>query len=226
MSSKLAPSLQSTSPSTQADDAIAAPASTRQRILAEAVALLNDEGFAALTQQHVCERVGIRQSHLTYYFPTRNDLLRETAAFACEAMLDGMLATAKAGEMTLSQIRDVLFVTDESDRRLGRLMTALIVASDEDTRIKPWLASFEMRNRARIAALLRAAGATVSDADIELLHAAYVGAVVLDIGESDTESLARAQRIVHHAFDMLVLKSTAAKALTEATSAKRKPARK
>ena len=94
------------------------------------------------------------------------------------------------------------------------------------TSLKPWLASFEMRNRARIAALLRAAGADVSDPDVELLHAAYVGAVVLDIGESDTESLARAQRIVHLAFDMLVLKSTTEKALTKATSAKRKPARK
>lgn len=178
------------------------PANTRERILHEAVTLLHQEGFAALTQQRVCERAGVRQSHLTYYFPTRNALLREVAVYGCEALLEGMAADIKS--LSLPAIRELMFCADESDRRFGRLMVALIVASDEDTSIKPWLASFEAENRAKLTALLAAAGAKATREDIELLHAAYVGAVMLDIGESSPESLARAQRIVHRAFDIVV----------------------
>jgi AcrR family transcriptional regulator len=185
-------------------EGLPALANTRDRILHAAVSLLYEEGFASLTQQRVCERAGVRQSHLTYYFPTRNDLLRETAVFGCGAMLESMAESVRAGPMSLQQIRDELLTVDEADRKFGRLMVALIAASDEDTRIKPWLASFETENRERIAALLRAAGAEIATEDVEVLHAAYVGAVMLDIGESSGESLARARNIVQRVFDAVV----------------------
>jgi AcrR family transcriptional regulator len=185
-------------------EGLPALANTRDRILHAAVSLLYEEGFASLTQQRVCERAGVRQSHLTYYFPTRNDLLRETAVFGCGAMLESMAESVRAGPMSVQQIRDELLTVDEADRKFGRLMVALIAASDEDTRIKPWLASFETENRERIRALLRAAGAEIAIEDVELLHAAYVGAVMLDIGESSEESLARARSIVQRAFDAVV----------------------
>lgn len=185
-------------------DGLPALANTRDRILHAAVSLLYEDGFASLTQQRVCERAGVRQSHLTYYFPTRNDLLRETAVFGCGAMLESMAAALQARPMTLAQIRDELLTVDETDRKFGRLMVALIAASDEDARIKPWLASFETENRERITAMLRAAGAEISTEDVELLHAAHIGAVMLDIGESSAESLARARNIVHRVFDAVV----------------------
>jgi AcrR family transcriptional regulator len=179
------------------------PTSTRERILHAAVTLLHDSGFAALTQQRVCERAGVRQSHLTYYFPTRNDLLRETAVFGCEILLQEAVHDAEAGALTLDAIRNRFFIADESDRRFGRLMTALIVASDEDASIKPWLASFEVENRKKLHAIFHAVNAPVSEEDIELLHAAYVGAIVLDLGEQSDASLERAQRIVHRVLDTI-----------------------
>ncbi len=185
-------------------EGLPALANTRDRILHAAVSLLYEDGFASLTQQRVCERAGVRQSHLTYYFPTRNDLLRETAVFGCGAMLEAMAESVRAGPMSLQQIRDELLTVDEADRKFGRLMVALIAASDEDTRIKPWLASFEAENRERIGALLRAAGVEIAAEDVELLHAAYVGAVILDIGESSGESLVRARNIVQRVFDAVV----------------------
>jgi AcrR family transcriptional regulator len=204
-----APSLEVPYSFENAIKAVPLPSSTRERILYAAVSLLHEEGFASLTQARVCERAGVRQSHLTYYFPTRNDLLRETAVFGCEALLDTVTAIAASGSISLADVRERLFVADESDRRFGRLMAALIVASDEDANIKPWLASFEKENRTRITALLRAANASVSDEDVELLHAAYVGAVMLDIGEASDASLARAQRVVHRAFDAIVAETAA-----------------
>lgn len=182
--------------------ALPVPTSTRERILHAAVALLNDEGFTSLTQHRVAERAGVRQSHITYYFPVRNDLLRETAVYGCNALLETLSGSIEAGLFTAKNFRDFL-VSDISDRRFARLMTALVVASDEDDRIKPWLASFESANRDRLIDCFHRLGFDVSTDDIEMFHAAYVGAVFLDLGEASDESLARSQRIVMHAYDQI-----------------------
>ncbi len=190
-------------------DAVAAtpmPTTARERILRAAVLLLNEEGFSALTQTRVAEHAGVRQSHVTYYFPARNDLLRETAVYGCNAMLSVMATGIETGVLTLANFRDFL-ISDVSDRRFARLMTALIVASDEDQSIKPWLANFEQANRDSLQHSFRRLGLEIMAEDIELFHAAYVGAVILDLGESSEESLARSQRIVQAAFDRIAERS-------------------
>ena len=190
-------------------DAVAAapmPTTARERILRAAVLLLNEEGFSALTQTRVAKHAGVRQSHVTYYFPARNDLLRETAVYGCNAMLTVMATGIETGVLTLANFRDFL-VSDVSDRRFARLMTALIVASDEDQNIKPWLANFEQANHESLQQSFRRLGLEVMTEDIELFHAAYVGAVILDLGESSEASLARSQRIVQTAFERIAERS-------------------
>lgn len=196
--------------------ALPAPTATRERILHAAVALLNDEGFSSLTQQRVAKRAGVRQSHITYYFPVRNDLLRETAVYGCNALLETLSGSIAAGLFTADNFRNFL-VSDISDRRFARLMTALVVASDEDDRIKPWLASFETANRERLLECFHRLGFAVSNDDIELFHAAYVGAVFLDLGESSDASLDRSQRIVMHAYDQITREKTATTSKTVST---------
>lgn len=200
-------------------DAVAAapqPANARDRILYAAVFLLNEEGFSALTQTRVAERAGVRQSHVTYYFPSRNDLLRETAVYGCNAMLAIMATGIESGVLTLANFLDFL-ISDVSDRRFARLMTALIVASDEDQSIKPWLASFEQANRDSIKHSFGRLGLLITDEDIELFHAAFVGAVILDLGEASDESLARSQRIVRAAFTRIAARSQSTKPGTKTT---------
>jgi AcrR family transcriptional regulator len=183
--------------------AVPEPANMRERILYAAVGVLNEEGFTSLTQQRVCERAGIRQSHLTYYFPTRNDLLREAAAYGCETMLGAVTQAIEQGFVTVENLRVTLNV-DVTDRRWARLTNALIAASDEDPRIKPWLAAFDEQIRLRLLGDFRRLGLAVDEADIELLHATFIGAVQMDLGESTDASLARAQRVVALALDRLV----------------------
>jgi AcrR family transcriptional regulator len=198
---KKPPAAEQTLPNTfpAAVAALPKPVNARERILHAAMSLLNEEGFAALTQTRVAERAGVRQSHVTYYFPTRNALLRETAVFGCDAMLCVMAASIRSGDLTRSNFLDFL-ISDVSDRRFARLMCGLIVASDEDAEIKPWLAGFEEANRDRIEACLRELGIEASRDDVELFHAAFVGALILDLGESSEQSLARSQRIMRAAY--------------------------
>ena len=46
----------------------------RQRILDAALDIIEEQGIAALTQPKVAKAAGVRQSHLTYYFPRKADL--------------------------------------------------------------------------------------------------------------------------------------------------------
>lgn len=200
--------------------ALPAPTSTRERILLAATAVLNEEGYGALTQSRVAERAGVRQSHITYYFPARVDLLLETAAFSCNAMLDAMSRAVDIGELTLENFREIL-ISDVSDRRFARLMCGLIASSDEDPRIKRWLAEFEESNRQRLLALFKKIGLHVTIRQIEWFHATFVGAVMLDMGEATAESLARSERIVQSAFARLISESLPQATL--ATSPNKKP---
>ncbi len=47
----------------------------RQLILETAREILSENGLSKLTQPQIASRLGIRQSHLTYYFPKRRDLI-------------------------------------------------------------------------------------------------------------------------------------------------------
>lgn len=47
----------------------------RQRILDTALDIVEAQGIKALTQPLVAKTIGIRQSHLTYYFPRKADLV-------------------------------------------------------------------------------------------------------------------------------------------------------
>ena len=178
------------------------PTGARERILFAAVEILNAEGFGGLTQTRVAERAGIRQSHLTYYFPARNDLLRETAVYGCEAMLGALELGIESGELNIENFREAMAV-DIHDRRFARLMCALIVASDEDGEIKPWLANFEAANREKIRSSFHKLALPVTLDEVTFFHATYVGSVMLDLGESTDESLERARRQVTMAFDVI-----------------------
>lgn len=179
-----------------------APVGRREQILHAAVEVLNADGFGGLTQTRVAERAGMRQSHLTYYFPARNDLLRETAVYGCEAMLGALELGIDSGQLNVENFREAMSV-DIHDRRIARLMCALIVASDEDAEIKPWLASFEAANMEHIKGSFHKLGLPVTIDEVAFFHATYVGSVMLDLGESTDDSLERAQRKVKMAFDTI-----------------------
>ena len=47
----------------------------RHDIVEAGLAVLREHGYTGFTQPRIAARVGLRQSHLTYYYPTRLDLL-------------------------------------------------------------------------------------------------------------------------------------------------------
>ena len=90
-----------------AKEAQSEPVGVRERIIAAAVQLLHEQGINALTQTKVSHLAGVRQSHLTYYFPTRTDLLKQavlSGVASLQAALDG---PAESSARSLEEFRDV-----------------------------------------------------------------------------------------------------------------------
>lgn len=170
-------------------------ASVREKILTAANEILLTVGFSALTQQAVAARAGVRQSHLTYYFPTRNDLLRGTAQFGVEAMFLPMAENAVPGELAVEDLRQLL-MPEKNDRQWFRLMTGLAAASEEDESIRQWMREFDARILEKLKASFALVGAPISQDHANFLHATFIGALHLDMVDPSDESFERVSRAV------------------------------
>ena len=69
------------------------------RILRAALAVIQREGVAGVTHRTVAAEAGVPLGSLTYYFPAKDDLLREALLLFVEAEISrlGVLAAALAG---------------------------------------------------------------------------------------------------------------------------------
>jgi len=178
----------------------------RQRLLTAAVELLQSQGFHALTQARVAEAAGVRQSHLTYYFRSRNDLLKAIVEEGVSAVLMMTEGESASGKMTLAKFRELL-VSRHSDNNMARLMVALTVASDEDPTLKVWLHEFDRGIRPRLADVFEQLGLTTSPDSLALFYATIVGAALLNLQRSRMESSVATAKTIRLAFDRLVADS-------------------
>lgn len=181
----------------------AAPPSARQRLLEAALQVLADEGIHALTQTRVAERAGLRQSHLTYYFPSRSDLLKGIVEHAAGATPAQFVAQQSPPRPSLAALKAHLGA-QVTDVRLARVMLALTTASDEDPSLKQWMAEFDRRMRDMFGEVLASMGYRVKAQDLALFHATMVGVAVLHSGEGTAASAAESRRMVGFALERLV----------------------
>jgi DNA-binding transcriptional regulator YbjK len=187
---------------TETTTAVTAPP-VRQRLLEAALQVLGDEGIHALTQTRVAEQAGLRQSHLTYYFPTRSDLLKGVVEHAAGETPFRFMAQRQAQKPTLAALRAHLGA-QVTDVRLARLMLAMTAASDEDPSLKQWMTEFDRRMREMFGDVLASLGYRVRAQEVALFHATMVGIGVLNSSEGTAESAAHARRMVALALDRLV----------------------
>jgi AcrR family transcriptional regulator len=155
----------------------------RSRILEAALGLLA-EG-ADLTQPRVARAAGVRQSHLTYYFPTVTELMQAVARHSFES-LSGELGGKGAGGIAAAI----------SDKRRVRLMLALVRAADRDASLKPRMRAFIREIRGRIGPLVALEGD-----DLAFLHTVVVGAAVLQLARDDAEARREARAAIGKALE-------------------------
>lgn len=93
----------------------------RIRILDAAQSIIDTQGLSQLTQPKVAKAAGIRQSHLTYYFPRRVDLLSALLEYSHQRA-----ATSTAGGSFLDSLVGLLF-----DASKARFFLAVVVETSE-----------------------------------------------------------------------------------------------
>lgn len=151
--------------------------SKRETILAAGIELLREHGIAALTQPKVAAAAGVKQSHLTYYFPKRVDLLLAVAEHAIDQILND-LATASARNVSESAIVERMS-SAMVEGVPPRVMLGLIVAADADPEIRPALQKLIRQVRDQIQLALAKAGMRADDRAALAFHAVVVGLAVM-----------------------------------------------
>jgi len=180
----------------------------RESLIEAAIAAVREGGYPALTQPKVAALAGMSQSHLTYYFPTRSDLVKAVAERVVRAQLDraDVQAAPLSREAAISNVTELVTATGTT-----RVFMALVLAADAEPPARAALGELVAGMRQRATYLLAAlSGDTGSPerisahaADGRLFHAAVVGATILSLTEGDqaddqatTQMLARLLEIL------------------------------
>jgi len=160
----------------------------KETILEAGIALLESKGIAALTQPQVAAAAGVKQSHLTYYFPTRTDLLLAIAErWVTQAMeaLSARVGERPAFSTLAERLAETMIKGDPARGIIG-----LIVAADAEPRIRDTLRHFDGVMRTHFKCILASAGLPASDDDALLLHATAVGLALMHQSRLNADSAA------------------------------------
>lgn len=155
--------------------------SVRERVLAAGTALLHEQGLGALTQPRIARAAGVSQSHLTYYFPTRNALLLAIAEHSVEqALAQPLLEPGRDPAQALAAAVAYL--------PRVRMLLGLVAAADREAGMREALGRLVAHVRQALAQMLSRLGYPADDAQVMVFHAAVVGLAVLNLGRRSPES--------------------------------------
>jgi AcrR family transcriptional regulator len=158
----------------------------REDILIAGSTLLREKGVAALTQPRIAQAALIKQSHLTYYFPTRTNLLLAIAEFTIFSVMDNVAVQLQAkpqGKTLADAVSKILI-----EGIPPRVFIGLIVAADSDPDIRKLLRKLIRHVRTVMQHLLQEAGIAADDEAARLFHATIIGLAVMHQARLNRES--------------------------------------
>lgn len=165
-------------------------ATVKDRILDAALRIVEEQGVKALTQPRVAAAAGVRQSHLTYYFPRKADLFvallqashdRAKKPRRKEGLesVDDLLRALNALMFDRARMRfflgivletseeaDLRAILDEHARALTRRVAAAFGRDGDDAAVLRFIDNLRGRG---LRALLETGAVEMKDSDIEAL---------------------------------------------------------
>jgi AcrR family transcriptional regulator len=175
----------------------------REIILKAAIATLREHGFSGFTQPRVAKRADVRQSHLTYYFPTRLALLEGVARLA----VDGQLAALQS----IVDLPSVSAVIKSITAMIGRhentrVLMALAQAADEEPSLRSLFRELADGIVSRLRQLLENLHLDATEEQVLLVHSLSVGLAVVDLATQRPHSKRRVEAILESLFATLASK--------------------
>jgi AcrR family transcriptional regulator len=172
----------------------------RQDIINAALVVLRERGLPGFTQPRVAAEAGVRQSHLTYYFPTRVDLLSGVARAAIDRQLKAVDAIlGSSSPQAATKVIANIAVRHENTR----VIMALAQAADQEPSLREVFRELADGIILRIGKLFENLNITPTDEHCYLLHALSVGLAVIDLATARKDGERRAERTVETALTLL-----------------------
>lgn len=165
----------------------------RDKILEAGLAVLRQDGLGGFTQIRVAKRAKLRQGHLTYYFPTRSDLLLGVAEAALAAQLT-LLEEALAGadiETAAVNIANTLIRPERA-----RVLIAIAQSADVEPAVRRAFVRFAGEIALRVAAFFKRLGVTTNAGDVVFMQAATVGMALLLLSQKPKDGNAMAATMI------------------------------
>jgi DNA-binding transcriptional regulator YbjK len=115
------------------------------------MAILREAGIQGLSQVQVARRANVRQSHVTYYFPKRHDLIEAVAVRFVDGgihYLSGAAAGSAAGDAGALLQHIAAAITDRGHMRM---FAGVIVEADHDPELRAVMARLTLRLQSALA---------------------------------------------------------------------------
>ena len=173
----------------------------RKKILEAGLGILREQGLAGLTQPRIAAKTGLRQSHLTYYYPTRADLLMAVTSAAIEAQLVG--ARTLTNGIASAEQAAAKMATVATRHENTRVLAALNQAADQEPAVRALFNELLDGFVVELSALLEKLEVSPTQARIDLLHGLFVGLSIIDLATGRKNGRARAKASLNLAFDLL-----------------------
>jgi AcrR family transcriptional regulator len=173
----------------------------RKKIIDTGLTILREQGLAGLTQPRIAAMTGLRQSHLTYYYPTRADLLTAVTRAAIEAQLAG--ARSLTNGIVSAKQAAARMATVAARRENTRVLAALNQAADQEPTVRALFTELLDGFIGELGMLLERLKLLPTAARIDLLHALFVGLSIIDLATHRKNGRARAKAVLSLTFDLL-----------------------
>ena len=174
----------------------------RQHIVEAGLATLREHGYAGFTQPRVAARAGLRQSHLTYYHPTRLDLLAAVGRAAVDrqlAAVDATLGGHSSPEAAANAI--AALITQHGNTRV---LMALAQAGDEAPKLRELFRELADGIVACVTrTILKHHDPAAAERSARLLHALSVGLAVVDLATGRSDGKQRAVDVLEAALRLI-----------------------
>jgi AcrR family transcriptional regulator len=174
----------------------------RTQIIDAGLALLGEEGLSGLTQPKIAARTGLRQSHLTYYYPTRADLLAAVARAAVERQAAS--ARSMAERITSVENAAKVLAAGTTLRENTRVLVALNQAADREPEVRALFNELTDAFIALLISVLDRLDLKATPANADLVHGLFIGLSVANLATGRPDGEARSAAALGAAFRLLV----------------------
>jgi AcrR family transcriptional regulator len=173
----------------------------RDELIEAGLEILREEGLAGFSQARIASRVGLRQGHLTYYYPTRTALLAAVGRRAIDNQLAGLAQMVAATSSKEDAAATITAVTMRHQNT--RVLVALNQAADQEPELQALFNEMSDGFVSELGRLLHALGIEPSEARIDLVHALFVGLSIIELATARDRGFERSEAALNTALGLL-----------------------